>query len=90
MILKKVTVIFQTKCENYLPEDNCSCMFGDIEVKVDKVKVKQGYTVRLLTLKVGKIDKVKVNVRFFTLKVGTVDKRKVKRLCCQTFDIGCT
>jgi hypothetical protein len=48
--------MFQTKCENYLPEDNCSCMFGDIEVKVDKVKVKQGYTVRLLTLKVGKVD----------------------------------
>ncbi|XP_063400960.1 tyrosine-protein phosphatase non-receptor type 5-like isoform X3 [Mytilus trossulus] len=39
------------KCENYLPEDNSSCTFGDIEVKVEKVKVKQGYTVRYLSLK---------------------------------------
>ena len=70
--------MFQTKCENYLPEDNCSCMFGDIEVKVDKVKVKQGYTVRLLTLKVGKVNKVKVKqgytVRLLTLKVSKVHK----------------
>ena len=85
--------MFQTKCENYLPEDNCSCMFGDIEVKVDKVKVKQGYTVRLLTLKVGKVNKVKVKqgytVRLLTLKVGKVDKVKVKQgyTVCQTFDI---
>jgi hypothetical protein len=45
-------------------------------------QVKQGYTVRLLTLKVGKVDKVKVKqgytVRLLTLKVGKVDKVKVK------------
>lgn len=40
-----------TKCENYLPEDYGTGTFGDIEVKVEKVKTKQGYTVRYLTLK---------------------------------------
>ena len=46
-------LFFQIKCENYLPEDHSSCMFGDIEVRVEKVKTKQGYTVRHLTLRVS-------------------------------------
>ncbi|KAJ8298665.1 hypothetical protein KUTeg_022725, partial [Tegillarca granosa] len=39
------------KCENYLPEDYKSCTFGKIEVKVDSVIVKGGYTLRHLYLK---------------------------------------
>ena len=49
-----LTSLLQTKCENYLPEDSETwCAFGDIEVKVDRVINKQGYTLRHLLLRVS-------------------------------------
>ncbi|OWF52370.1 tyrosine-protein phosphatase non-receptor type 5-like [Mizuhopecten yessoensis] len=39
------------KCENYLPEDNSSATFGDIDVKVDRVVARHGYSLRHLLLR---------------------------------------
>lgn len=52
VMITKLKEKAKTKCENYLPEDNETwCAFGDIEVKVDRVINKQGYTLRHLLLR---------------------------------------
>ncbi|XP_069133891.1 tyrosine-protein phosphatase non-receptor type 5-like [Argopecten irradians] len=39
------------KCESYLPEDYSSATFGDIDVKVDRVVNRHGYSLRHLLLR---------------------------------------
>ncbi|XP_078335029.1 tyrosine-protein phosphatase non-receptor type 5-like isoform X2 [Crassostrea virginica] len=52
VMITKLKEKAKTKCENYLPEDSETwCAFGDIEVKVDRVINKQGYTLRHLLLR---------------------------------------
>ncbi|KAL3842620.1 hypothetical protein ACJMK2_020613 [Sinanodonta woodiana] len=41
----------KSKCENYLPEDYSSSMYGDIEVKVEKLVTRNGYLVKSIVLK---------------------------------------
>ncbi|KAK3102508.1 hypothetical protein FSP39_011876 [Pinctada imbricata] len=51
VMITKLKEKSRPKCENYLPDDNTWCTFGDVDVKVDRVVNKHGYTLRHLLLR---------------------------------------